>query len=106
LACAAGITVLETLQEEDLINHVKQVSSHLVKALKSIPAIKKIKGRGLMLGLEFDFPIADIREQLLTDYQIFTGASANPNLLRILPPLNITVQELTPFITALNKILS
>ena len=59
-----------------------------------------------MLGVEFDFPIKEMRSLLLNDYHIFTGASANPNLLRILPPLGITKQQMQPFITALKKILS
>jgi acetylornithine aminotransferase len=58
-----------------------------------------------MLGLEFDFPIKEMRQKLVYDYRIFTGASANPNLLRILPPLGISKQEVAPFIQALNEII-
>jgi acetylornithine/N-succinyldiaminopimelate aminotransferase len=101
LACAAGISVLDTLKSENLLNHVKLVSKWLVSELKSIPEIKKIKGTGLMLGLEFDFPIQELRSVLLNEYSIFTGASSNKNLLRILPPLTITIQEISPLIKAL-----
>lgn len=105
LACAASIAVLETINNEGLINNVNEVSDFLITELKNISAIKQIKGRGLMLGVEFDFAIKEIRNQLLTDYQIFTGASANPNLLRILPPLGITKDQIQPFISALKAIL-
>ncbi|MFT6167456.1 MAG: acetylornithine aminotransferase [Vicingaceae bacterium] len=105
LACAASISVLDTLKNENLLDNVKAVNSYLVKALEEISSIKKIKGRGLMLGVEFDFPIKEIRFQLLKEYHIFTGASANPNLLRILPPLCITKEQTKPLITALKEIL-
>ena len=58
-----------------------------------------------MLGVEFDYPVKELRSKLLYDFQIFTGGSANPNLLRILPPLNITIEEITPFVQALKKVL-
>ncbi|MFD1553509.1 aspartate aminotransferase family protein [Putridiphycobacter roseus] len=106
LACAAGIAVLETIKKENILTNVKAVSEYLIHALESISAIKRIKGKGLMLGIEFDFPIRDLRAQLLKEYHIFTGASANPNLLRILPPLGISKEEIQPFILALKEILS
>lgn len=105
LACAAGVAVLDVLKEESLMEHVTAVNAHLVKQLKEIPQIKKIKGIGLMLGVEFDFPIKEIRTKLLTDHHIFTGASANANLLRILPPLSVTKEQLTVFTTALKEVL-
>lgn len=106
LACAAGIAVLDTMKKEDLLEKVRAVSDKLIPVLKQIPQVKNVKGRGLMLGVEFDFPIKEIRAKLLHDYHIFTGASANPNLLRILPPLNITIEQLMAFPTALKEILT
>lgn len=103
LACAAGISVLETIENEQLIDKVQNTSEVLTLALKKIKSIKKIKGRGLMLGVEFDFPIKELRGKLLNDHKIFTGASANPNLLRILPPLNITEEEILLFASALKE---
>lgn len=105
LACVSSLAVLETLEEEDLLNNAKEVGNFLVEELKNITAIKKIKGKGLMLGVEFDFGIKDIRSQILNEYHIFTGASANPNLLRILPPLGISKEQIMPFVTALKEIL-
>lgn len=105
LACAACIAVLDTLQNEGLLDNVQTTNNFLVKELEAIPAIKKIKGKGLMLGVEFDFPIKEIRTLLLDKYHIFTGTSANPNLLRILPPLGITKEQIKPFIKALKALL-
>jgi len=105
LACAAGIAVLDVLKQENLMNHVQQVSKEIRIKLAKIPSIKQIKGRGLMLGIEFDFPIKTLRKQLIFEHQILTGSSAKPNLLRILPPLNITMPEINPFFNALKNIL-
>jgi acetylornithine/N-succinyldiaminopimelate aminotransferase len=106
LACTAAIAVLDTIENEHLLSNVTEVSNFLISELEAITAIKQIKGKGLMLGVEFDFPIKKIRAQLLNQYHIFTGASANPNLLRILPPLGISKEQIKPFIKALKEILS
>ncbi len=106
LACAAAISVLNTLQNEDLIQHAKKIGQQLSDELSKLPKIKKLKGKGLMLGIEFDFPAKSIREELLFEYGIFTGSSANANLLRILPPLTIQFDDLKPFLFALNEILT
>ena len=73
---------------------------------KEIPQIKNIKGRGLMIGLEFDFEIANLRKDLLFVHQIFTGSAANKNLLRILPPLNIEKKHFDDFFKALKSSLA
>ncbi len=106
LACAAGLSVLDVFNKENVMNNVLIINDILIKQLKNIPGIKKIKGKGLMLGIEFDFPIKEIREELLYKYRIFTGSSANPNLLRILPPLNISRQQIVAFPIALKKVLT
>jgi len=92
--------------KENLLKNVQNVSGFLVKELKDITEIKKIKGRGLMLGVELDFPVREIREKLLFEHQILTGSSANPNLLRILPPLNITREQISIFPVALREVLN
>ncbi len=104
LACAAGIAVLDVLKKEKLLRHIQQISIEIRRTLASIKGVKQVKGAGLMLGLEFDFPIKTLRKQLIAEYRIITGASANPNLLRILPPLNITLEEINPFFEALKNI--
>ena len=106
LACAAGCAVLDILSEENIAENVQNLDTWIRKELRSIPQIKKVKGRGLMLGIEFDFPIKELRTKLLYDSKIFTGASMNPNLLRILPPLTVTQADLSLFIHALKQQLS
>ena len=105
LACTAGISVLEILKKENLIEHVNHISSYLLEALKSVPKIQRVKGRGLMLGLEFDFEVGALRKELILDKQIFTGGSSNKKLLRILPPLNLTEDQVDIFIDALKETL-
>lgn len=106
LACAAGLAVLDVLKEESLLENAKQTGTLLAEELKAIPQVKNIKGRGLMLGVEFDFPIKELRSKLLFEDHIFTGSASNPNLLRILPPLCITIDDFKPFVEALKKHLS
>jgi len=105
LACAAALSVVETLETEKVIEQVNKKSDDLVKALKKIPEIKRIKGQGLMLGVEFDFPIKTLREKLLYTHHIVTGGSANPKQLRILPPLTISKEALLEFPKALTQAL-
>ncbi len=104
LACAAGLAVLKILEEEDLIAHAKEVGEALDQQFHTLPYVQKVKGRGLMLGLEFDFPVKELRKRLLEECHIFTGSSSNPNLLRILPPLTITAEDMAPFIEALQSL--
>jgi len=105
LACAAGISVLDIIEKENLMENVAEVSEFVKAEAAKISEIKKIKGRGLMIGLEFDFEIAALRKELLFEHQIFTGASANKKLLRILPPLNIKKEHFESFFNALQKAL-
>jgi len=103
LACAAGIAVLDVIKNEQLIDNVQRCGQQLAQILTSIPGIKTIKGRGLMVGAEFDFPVAAMRKSMVLDHFLFTGSSANPNLLRILPPLNINAAHLEEFEQKLTK---
>ncbi|MEQ8574258.1 MAG: aminotransferase class III-fold pyridoxal phosphate-dependent enzyme, partial [Fulvivirga sp.] len=106
LACAAALSVLEVIENEKLIENAEAISKQLITELKQLPKIKKIKGRGLMIGVELDEPISQLRSKILNDYKIFTGNASNPNVLRILPPLGITWEQIQPFIEALKKELS
>jgi acetylornithine aminotransferase len=103
LACVASSTVLEVIEEEDLMQNAKDISAYFLEKAKEISAIKNIKGRGLMLGLEFDFPIAELRKKLIFEHKIFTGSAKNPNLLRILPPLTIKKEHVDLFFEALKS---
>ncbi len=103
LACAAGLAVLEVIEEEDLIANSAQLFEYFKKKAASIPQIKKVKGMGLMLGLEFDFEVSELRKKLIYNQHIFTGGANNKQLLRILPALNITKENVDQFFDALKK---
>ena len=106
LACSAVLSVLQIIKEEKLVNNSKIIEKYFRKKISSIKSVKKIKGRGLMLGLEFDFEAADLRKKLIFKHKIFTGGSANKNLLRILPPLNIEKKDIDILYNALKIELS
>ena len=101
LACMASLTVLEVLKTEKLQDNAKKIFNYFKKKTQSIPQVKSIKGRGLMLGLEFDFPVTELRKKLIYKHHIFTGNAKNPNVLRILPPLTIQKKHIDFFIAAL-----
>ena len=101
LASVACTTVLEVIEEEKLMENVKVISAYFLELAKNIPQIKNCKGRGLMLGLEFNEPIADLRKRLIFNQHIFTGSAKNPNLLRILPPLTLQKEHVDAFFDAL-----
>jgi acetylornithine aminotransferase len=101
LACSAVLSVLNTLKEENLLKNSKNLGEYFKNKLSKIKSIKKIKGRGLMLGLEFDFDAKELRKNLIFKHSIFTGGSANKKLLRILPPLNITEHHIDMLYNAL-----
>lgn len=106
LACAAAISVLDVMKEENIIASVSEKSDYFRDKASVVPEIKNIKGRGLMLGLEFDFEIAALRKSMILEHGIFTGNASQKNLLRILPPLNITFKEIDLFFIGLEKALS
>ena len=101
LACSAVLSVLNTLKEENLMKNSKNLGEYFKNKLSKIKSIKKIKGRWLMLGLEFDFDAKELRKNLIFKHSIFTGGSANKKLLRILPPLNITEHHIDMLYNAL-----
>ncbi|WP_299053078.1 aminotransferase class III-fold pyridoxal phosphate-dependent enzyme [uncultured Polaribacter sp.] len=103
LACIASLTVLNVIEEEKLMDNVKDVAAYFLEKAKYLPKLKKVKGRGLMLGLEFDFPIAEIRKNLIYNHKIFTGSAKNPNVIRILPSLTVKKEHIDMFFEALTK---
>lgn len=105
LACAAGFSVLNIMEKENIMDNVIAQSQYFIKAMKSIPEIKNIKGRGLMLGLEFDFEITKLRKKLICEQFIFTGSASQKNLLRLLPPLNISNKDIDTFKKGLEETL-
>ena len=105
LSCAAALAVMDTITSENLIANVIAQSAYFREKMAKIAQVKNIKGKGLMLGLEFDFEIAALRKQLIYEEFIFTGNASQKNLLRILPPLSITAQEIDQFTMGLQHAL-
>ena len=105
LACAAGIAVLDIMKAENLIENAREVGSYLFSRLSAIPQIKDLRGKGLMIGMEFDFPVGPIRKQLLFEEKIFTGVTGT-HVIRILPPLTLSKVQCDLFIQALVKVLN
>ncbi len=103
LACAASLSVLEVLKNQDLMQNAQQMELYFRQLAEDIPQILQFKGRGLMLGLEFEFPVSKLRKTLLFKHKIFTGSSKNPNLIRILPPLTIQKEHIDAFFSALKQ---
>ena len=86
-----------------MIENTQKMGQYLLENLKGIKGLKQIRGKGLILGLEFEEPIKDLRNNLLFKHQIFTGNSNNPNTLRVLPSLAIQKEEIDLFLNALKK---
>ncbi len=103
LACAATLAVLEVIENENLIKNTEEVGAYFVEKAKEIPAIKQIKGKGLMLGIEFDFEVGELRKKMIYNQHIFTGGAMNKRLLRFLPALNCTKKHIDLFFNALKK---
>ena len=106
LACAASIAVLDVLEKERLQEKSKELEAYFMNQAKDILEVKQIKGRGLMLGLEFNFEVGALRKTLIYDKKIFTGGSSNKNLLRILPPLTVQKKHIDYFFKSLKEALT
>ena len=104
LAMAAANAVLDIINSEDLINNALIVGEHLKASIPSHPLIKEVRGRGLMIGIEFNCNVSDIRRSLLFDKHIFTGV-AGQNMIRLLAPLVLTIEQADRFSTALKEVL-
>ncbi len=105
LACAASLAVLEVLEQENLMKNASELGSYLKEELQGLPKVQEVRGFGLMIGVEFDQPVAEWRKELLYKHHIFTGSSSNKNVLRLLPPLGIGKEECDKLITALKEVL-
>lgn len=104
LGCAAAIAVLDVMKEENLIENAAKVGAHLMEELKSFKGIKELRGLGLMIGMEFEEPIKEIRSKLLFEQKVFTGVSGT-NVIRLLPPLCLSMAEADEFLKRLHKVI-
>lgn len=104
LACSAALAVLDVIEQEKLIENAAQVGDFLMTELRKFPQIKDVRGRGLMIGLEFEAPIKELRLRLLKEQHVFTGVSGT-HVLRLLPPLCLSMDEAKEFLKRFKKVL-
>ena len=104
LACAAAIAVLDIIENEKLLDNAKNIGDYLIDELAKLPGIKEMRGRGLMIGIEFEGSIKEIRSRLLFEEKVFTGV-AGTNTFRLLPPLCLTLEEAKDFIQRFKRVL-
>ncbi len=104
LACTAAIAVLDIFESENLVENAARTGDYLMQRLQEISQIKEVRGKGLMIGLEFGFPVKQLRTELLFGQKVFTGASGS-NVIRLLPPLTLTRQLADNFIVSLTAAL-
>ncbi len=104
LACAAAIAVLDIMENEKLLDNAKTIGDYLIDELAKLPGIKEIRGRGLMIGIEFEGSIKEIRSRLLFEEKVFTGV-AGTNTIRLLPPLCLTLEEAKDFMQRFKRVL-
>lgn len=105
LACVAGSAVLDIMKVERLTENAAKVGAYLMEELNKIEDIKEVRGQGLMIGIEFDGPVKDIRNKLLVEQKVFTGASGS-NIIRLLPPLSLTISDANLFLERFKKVLA
>lgn len=102
LACAAALAVLEIIEQDKLMDNAAEVGSYLIAELKKLPNILEVRGKGLMIGIALPEELKDVKKNLLFKHKIFTG-EAKPNVIRLLPALNITKIEADMVLEALKK---
>ena len=98
LACAAAIAVLDVMKNENLVTNAANTGAYLIEKMKSFPKIKEIRGKGLMIGIEMEMPAKELRNKLLFEEKVFTGASGT-HVIRLLPPLKLTNGDADVFLT-------
>ena len=106
LACAAAIAVLEIIADENLMEESFQKGAYLIQKLQEIPQIKEIRGKGLLIGIDFEIPAAQVSKKLREEHKIFVGSATNPLTMRLLPPLTISYSEIDYFIVSLQSVLN
>lgn len=104
LACAAAIAVLEVMEQENLIENAAETGEYLLNELKKIPALKDVRGRGLMIGFDIEGSASDLRKKLLFDKKIFTGG-AGASTVRLLPALGLSKDQADTFLNAIKELL-
>ena len=106
LACAAAIAVLEIISNENLVEESLQKGKYLVQKLNEIPRVKEIRGKGLLIGIDFEIPASQVSKILREEFKIFVGSASNPLTMRLLPPLTISYPEMDYLISSLQSVLN
>lgn len=102
LACAAALAVLEVVEKDELLDNAHSIGEYLIQQLTAIPELKNVRGRGLMIGFDVDGELAILKKQLLNKYKVFAG-EAKPNVIRLLPALNVSKEEVDILIGAIKS---
>lgn len=105
LGCAAACAVLDIFEEDHLVENARRVGEHLLRSLQGLPGVKEVRGRGLMIGIEMEYPAKELRSRLIHEQHVFTGASGT-NVIRLLPPLCLTEAEADEFIQKFKQALA
>lgn len=104
LGCAAALAVLDVIEQENLIANATRVGDYLMRELAGLPGVREVRGRGLMIGLEMEQPAGPLRRRLIAEQHVFTGGSGT-NVVRLLPPLCLSMEEAADFVARLRKLL-
>lgn len=105
LACATAIAVLDIIEEEHLVENAAKVGQYLIDRLKDMPEIKEVRGLGLMIGIEMPFEVKELRRHLINVEHVFTGA-ASTDIVRLLPPLTLTIAQADDFLERFRRALT
>lgn len=105
LACAAATAVLDIMGQEQLVENAQKVGDFLIEKISEIDQVKEVRGKGLMIGIEFEEPIKPIRQRLLFEEKIFTGVSGT-NIIRLLPPLTLSMEQAHFFLGKFEKVIN
>jgi acetylornithine/N-succinyldiaminopimelate aminotransferase len=97
LACAAALAVLEVMEQDNLMKNAEEVGNYLISELKKIEEVKEVRGRGLMIGIDLPEELSQVKKNLLFKQHIFTG-EAKPNVIRLLPALNLNKEQADHFL--------
>ena len=111
LGCAGALAILDVIEQEQLVENAAKVGAYLIDTLTAemqsgnLPHVVNVRGKGLMIGIELDIPYKEPRTRLIKEQHCFTGCSGT-NVIRLLPPLCLTMDEAKDFIERFKKALA
>ena len=108
LGCAGALAVLDIMEEEHLVENAAKVGAYLINELKKLIGschVVDVRGEGLMIGIELDIPYKEPRTRLIKEEQCFTGCSGT-NVIRLLPPLCLSMDEAQQFMEKFKRVLA